>query len=73
MLSHVVVLKPFFFFFLIGLTSLFSLIVIILGGLLTNFTDNLLGVFFNYAALGIATGLLTLLTLPAMFVLMHLS
>ena len=49
-------------------TSLFALIVIILSGLVTNFSDSFLGGFFNFAALGIATGLLTLLTLPAMFV-----
>jgi hypothetical protein len=52
---------------------LFSVIVIILGGLLTNFSDTFLGGFFNYAALGIATGLLTLLTLPAMFVYRTIS
>ena len=56
------------FFFSVGMTSFFALIVIILGGLITHFTDTFLDGFFNYAALGIATGLLTLLTLPTMFV-----
>ena len=56
------------FFFSVGATSLFSLIVIILSGLVTSFSDDVFNVFFDFAALGIATGLLTLLTLPAMFV-----
>jgi len=49
-----------------GVTSLFAFIVVVLGGLVTNFTDSYLGGFFSFAALGIATGILTLLTLPAM-------
>jgi len=52
--------------FSVATTSLFALIVIILGALVTNFSDKFLGGFFNYAALGIAAGLLTLLSLPAM-------
>jgi len=47
-------------------TSVFALLVVILSGLVINYTSSLFGVFFSYAALGIATGLLTLLTLPAM-------
>jgi len=50
-------------------TSLFALIVIILSGLVTNFSDGLLGGFFSFAALGIATGVITLLTLPVMLAL----
>jgi hypothetical protein len=49
-----------------GMTSLFSLIVVIHGGLITNFSNTFLD---NYAGLGIATGLLTMLTLPAMLAL----
>jgi len=52
-----------------GVASFFALIVIILGGLITNFSDTYLGGFFSFAALGIATGLLTLLTLPTMIAL----
>ena len=52
----------------VATTSVFGLIVIILGGLVTNFSTNNLGIFYDYAALGIATGLLTVLTLPVMFV-----
>ena len=59
--------------FSVGTASFFALIVIILGALVTNFSAKLLGGFFNYAALGIATGLLTLLTLPAMFVYRTIS
>jgi hypothetical protein len=50
-------------------TSLFALIVIILGALVTNFSDKFLDGFFNYAALGIAAGLLTLFSLPVMLAL----
>ena len=68
-----VVLSAHRFFFSVGMTSFFALIVIILGGLITHFTDTFLDGFFNYAALGIATGLLTLLTLPTMFVYRTIS
>lgn len=47
----------------------FSVVVIVLAGLITNFSDTFLGGFFNFAALGIATALLTLLTLPIMLIL----
>ena len=57
----------------VATTSFFALIVIILGALVTNFSDKFLDGFFNYAALGIATGLLTLLTLPTMFVYRTIS
>jgi len=51
-------------------TSLFAAIVIVLGGLVESFTDTFFdGIVFSYAALGIATGVLTLLTLPAMLAL----
>jgi len=52
-----------------GVASLFSLIVIILGGVFTNFTDTKFRVFYSFAALAIATGLLTILTLPVMLTL----
>jgi hypothetical protein len=52
-----------------GVTSLFAFIVLILSGLITNFTDTFFNVFYDYAALGIATSLLTLLTLPTMLAL----
>jgi hypothetical protein len=54
-------------FFSVATTSLFALIVIILAALVTSYTGNF-GGFYNFAALGIATGVLTLVTLPAMFV-----
>ena len=50
-------------------TSVFAAIVIVLGALLENFIANFLdGIIVSYAGLGIATGVLTLLTLPPMFV-----
>ncbi|KAF8816511.1 hypothetical protein BYT27DRAFT_7182087 [Phlegmacium glaucopus] len=53
-----------------GVASLFAFIVIVLGGLVTSFTNSYsTGYYFTFAALGIATGLLTLLTLPAMLAL----
>jgi hypothetical protein len=52
-----------------GVASVFGLIVIILGALITHYTTEFLGFFYDYAALGIATGLLTILTLPAMLAL----
>jgi len=52
-----------------GATSSFSLIVVVLGGLITNFTVTFYNAFFSFAALGLATGLLTLLTLPTMLAL----
>jgi hypothetical protein len=54
--------------FSVGVASVFSFIVIILGALITHYTVNFFGFFYDYAALGIATGLLTILTLPGMFV-----
>ena len=50
--------------FSVGKTSLFALIVIILGGL----DDTRYGGFFPFLGLSIATGVLTLLTLPLMSV-----
>jgi hypothetical protein len=52
-------------------TSFFAFIVIILGGLVTNYDNNLFDGFFvfSFAALGIATGVFTLLTLPVMLAL----
>ncbi|KAF8164825.1 hypothetical protein B0H34DRAFT_213820 [Crassisporium funariophilum] len=53
-----------------GVVSVFSLAAIILGGLITSFTSSyFFGGYFTFAALGIATGLLTLLTLPVMLFL----
>ncbi|KAJ3496998.1 hypothetical protein NLJ89_g10408 [Agrocybe chaxingu] len=53
-----------------GVVSLFALIAIILAAIVTNWTNTyyLLG-YFPSAALGIATGILTILTLPVMWFL----
>ena len=50
--------------FSVATTSLFALIVLILSGLVTNYSRG----FLPFASLGIATALFTLLSLPAMFV-----
>jgi len=52
-----------------GAATLFAVIAIVLAGLITNYTDTFLGGFFSFAALAIATGLLTLLTLPTMLII----
>ena len=57
-----------FFFFFKGVTSLFALIVVIMAALITDFTGTYYyGAYFTYAALAMATAILTLLTLPVMY------
>ncbi|KAG5645769.1 hypothetical protein DXG03_005306 [Asterophora parasitica] len=48
-----------------GVVSLFSLIVLGLSAHLTNVATTYFGIYLRFAALGIATSLLSLLTLPA--------
>ncbi|CAA7270676.1 unnamed protein product [Cyclocybe aegerita] len=52
-----------------GVVSLFALIAIILAALVTNFASTHFFSHFGFAALGIATGILTILTLPVMWFL----
>jgi len=52
-----------------GVATLFAFIAIVLGGLLTHFSNMYLGGFYSFAALGIAVGLLTILTIPVMLTL----
>lgn len=50
------------------MTTLFAVIVIILAGLVINYTDTFLGGVSSFEPLGLAIGILTVLTLPIMFV-----
>lgn len=50
-------------------TSIFAIIVLGLAADLTSLTEEGLGGFFTFAAMGIAVAALTLLTLPVMYVL----
>jgi len=53
-----------------GVAIAFSLGVLVVGALITNFTSSFYyGGYFTFAALGIATAVLTLLTLPVMLFL----
>jgi len=53
----------------LGLVSLFSALVLIMGALVTNFTTTLLRGYFVYAAFAIAIASLTMLTVPVMIAL----
>lgn len=49
----------------VGVSILFAFLVLALAGAITNYTTTFfLGAYFQFAALGIATAVLTLLTLP---------
>jgi len=52
-----------------GAAILFSLVVVVLGGLIRSLSDIFFLGFFSFAGLGIATAILTLLTIPIMLVL----
>jgi hypothetical protein len=54
-----------------GVVSVFSLVVIITAAIVTNYTTSArrFGYYYSYAALGIATAILTLFTLPIMWFL----
>ncbi|KAJ6631873.1 hypothetical protein B0H10DRAFT_1771114, partial [Mycena sp. CBHHK59/15] len=53
----------------VAVVSLFALIVLCLGAALVNTTETYLGGYFSFAALGIATAVLTIATVPAMIAL----
>ncbi|KAF8966508.1 hypothetical protein BDZ97DRAFT_687837 [Flammula alnicola] len=53
-----------------GIATLFAFLVLCLGAAITNYTTtSFFGGYFSFAALGIATAVLTLLTLPVMLFL----
>ncbi|KAF9004794.1 hypothetical protein BDQ17DRAFT_1171965, partial [Cyathus striatus] len=51
-----------------GTVSVFSLIVMAMCAHLISFTISLDNIYFNFSALGLATALLTMLTVPAMII-----
>ena len=52
----------------LGVVSLFSALVLIMGALVTNYTSTVFGGYFVYAAFAIAVSILTLATVPVMCV-----